>query len=105
MVRRCCPDVAVYDAGYYIVQDGSDSVVGGTSTAAPVLAGMISLINDALLNVGKRPLGFLNYFLYKNQDAFLDITEGDNGGYAATVGYDPASGLGTFGTDTFVRLL
>ena len=61
----------MYDAGYYIVQDGSDTVIGGTSAAAPTLAGMVSLLNDALLAAGKPTLGFLNYFLYQNEGAFL----------------------------------
>lgn len=102
--RRCCPDLSIYDAGYYIVQGGSDSPIGGTSAAAPTFAGMISLINDALISAKKPTLGFLNYFLYQNQAAFLDITKGGNNGFDATVGYDPASGLGTFSPTTFSKL-
>lgn len=71
-------------------------MIGGTSAATPVVAGMFSLINSVLLEKGLSPLGFLNPFLYKNADAFLDITKGNNNGYDATLGYDPASGLGTF---------
>eukprot|EP00756_Hemistasia_phaeocysticola_P009952 Hpha_TRINITY_DN14973_c1_g10::TRINITY_DN14973_c1_g10_i1::g.144680::m.144680/K01279/TPP1, CLN2; tripeptidyl-peptidase I len=103
--RRCAPDLSIYDAGFYVVQNGEDSPLGGTSCAAPTLAGMISLINDARLQAGKPTLGFLNYFLYQNSAAFLDITVGNNNGYAATTGYDPASGLGTFAVDTFNKLL
>ena len=62
--RRACPDLAVYDAGYYITQGGSPSPIGGTSAAAPTLGGMVGSINDALLSAGKPPLGFLNPFLY-----------------------------------------
>lgn len=102
--RRCTPDLSMYDAGYYVTTDGSESPIGGTSAAAPTLAGMISLINDALLLHKKPPLGFLNYFLYQNQQAFKDITHGGNNGFDATVGYDPASGLGTFGPSTFSKL-
>lgn len=40
MSHRACPDLSIYDAGFYIVQDGSDSVIGGTSAATPTLAGM-----------------------------------------------------------------
>jgi tripeptidyl-peptidase-1 len=103
--RRCCPDLSVYDAGYYIIQDGSETPIGGTSAAAPALAGMISLINDARLNAGRPPMGFLNPFLYQNQAAVLDVTRGSNNGFAAVKGYDPASGLGTFDHDTFSKLL
>ena len=49
------------------MQDGQDTPIGGTSAAAPVLSGMVSLINDALLNAGKPPLGVLNYFLCRDQ--------------------------------------
>jgi tripeptidyl-peptidase-1 len=65
---------------------------------------MIALLNDARLAAGKPTLGFLNYFLYQNQAAFLDITKGGNHGFDATVGYDPASGLGTFSPTTFETL-
>lgn len=102
--RRCCPDVSIFDSQFYIVQDGEDTPIGGTSAAAPVLGGMVALLNDELMNAGKPPLGFLNYFLYKNSAAFLDITKGNNRGYEAVQGYDPASGLGTFGEQTFARL-
>ena len=102
--RRCCPDLSIFDAGYYTVQGGDDQPIGGTSAAAPTLAGMISIINGHLLDQRKPPLGFLNYFLYQNKDSFLDIVRGSNNGYDATVGYDPASGLGTFSVDTFQKL-
>ena len=105
--KRCCPDLSIYDTGYYILQDGQDTPIGGTSASAPVFSGMISLINDKLLSAGKPPLGFLNYWLYQNEAAFLDITRGSNGilGFAAVKGYDPASGLGTFDGQTFTKLM
>ena len=90
------PDSTLYD--------GSDQPIGGTSAAAPTLAGMISSINGHLLDAGKPTLGFLNYFLYQHEDAFLDIVHGGNNGFDATVGYDPASGLGTFSPTTFATL-
>jgi tripeptidyl-peptidase I len=102
--RRACPDLAIYDSGFYTVQGGSDQPIGGTSAAAPTLAGMISSINGHLLDAGKPTLGFLNPFLYQNAKAFLDITKGGNNGFDATVGYDPASGLGTFSPTTFSTL-
>ena len=36
--------------------------------------------------------------------AFFDITRGNNRGIAAVQGFDPVSGLGTFGTLTFGKL-
>lgn len=102
--RRCVPDLSAYSTGFYTVQDGSDTVIGGTSAATPVVAGMLSSINDALISAGHSPLGFANPFLYRNHDAFLDVTHGDNGGFAAVEGYDPASGIGTFSPTTFATL-
>ena len=32
----------------------------GTSAATPVVASMLSMINDARLTIGKRPIGFIN---------------------------------------------
>jgi len=83
-------------------------LLDGTSCASPSAAGLISLVNDALLNAGQTSLGFLNYLLYQmavdEPTAFNDITEGNNFcnraycftyGYNATTGWDPVSGLGT----------
>ena len=103
--HRCCPDLAIVDVDVQIVQGGVfPTVTGGTSAAAPILNGMISSINGHLLNAKKSTMGFLNPFLYKNKAAFTDITLRDNGGFAATTGYDPASGLGTFSPTTFAQL-
>ena len=49
-------------------------------------------------------MGFLNPFLYQNEALFLDITRGNNRGIEAVKGYDPVSGLGTFGAGTYVAL-
>ena len=68
---RCC------SAGYQVVTDGHLGSVGGTSASTPAFAGMISLINEALLQQGGKPLGFLNPFLYQNEaKGFTDITVG-----------------------------
>jgi len=50
-------------------------------------------------------MGFLNPFLYQNEDAFNDIVAGSNKigrggqplpfGYNCSKGWDPATGLGT----------
>ena len=57
--------------------DGQLRSVSGTSASTPAFAGMVSLINEALLQQGGKPLGFLNPFLYQNEAAgFTDITVG-----------------------------
>lgn len=84
--------------------NGQESALSGTSAACPMVAGMLAAINAALGAAGHGTLGFANPFLYQNEAAFFDITRGSNRGIAAVKGYDPVSGLGTFGTATFGKL-
>jgi tripeptidyl-peptidase-1 len=70
-----------------------------------MFAGLVSLINEKRIAKGGKPMGFLNPFIYQNADAFTDIVKGTNAisrggapvpyGYNCTVGWDPATGLGT----------
>ena len=69
-----------------------------------MVAGMLAEINQALGAAGHKTLGFVNPFLYAHEAAFFDITRGSNRGIAAVEGYDPVSGIGTFGTATFAKL-
>jgi kumamolisin len=73
---------------------------GGTSAAAPVLAGLFAKLNVLL---GRR-VGFVNSFLYAHPEAFTDTTTGDGfvgnnavnkQGYLTTAGWDPTTGLGS----------
>lgn len=72
------------------------------------MAGVLTLVNDALLAAGKTVLGFLNPWLYKRGFAgFNDITSGSaigcNGpGFPAMQGWDAASG---FGSPNFPKIL
>lgn len=61
-----------------MIVSGKTVGVGGTSASAPAFAAMVSLLNEARLNAGKKQMGFLNPFLYANADAFTDVTEGFN---------------------------
>lgn len=74
----------------------------GTSASTPVVAAIISLINDRLIAAGKSPLGFLNPFLYSaaGRAALNDVTQGSNPGcnttgFAAGVGWDPVGVCGS----------
>jgi kumamolisin len=106
---RGLPDVsgnADPQTGYQIFLAGSPGVIGGTSAVAPLWAGLIARINQRLVSIGSKPVGFLNPVLYGsailNGDVFRDIVSGTNdntgtlnGRYTAGPGWDPASGLGT----------
>ncbi|EKM58698.1 uncharacterized protein PHACADRAFT_207484 [Phanerochaete carnosa HHB-10118-sp] len=97
---RGYPDVAAIGVNVTIVVNGTLGTVGGTSCSSPIFAGMIALINDALIAANKSTLGFLNPLLYANPSAFNDITTGSNpgcntSGFPALKGWDPVTGLGT----------
>ncbi|MGA7537384.1 MAG: S53 family peptidase [Steroidobacteraceae bacterium] len=94
LTRRGVPDVAA-DAdpqtGYEVLVDGTSAVIGGTSAVAPLWAGLIARINA----LAGRQAGFVNPALYGQPSALRDITQGNNGGFAASPGWDACTGLGT----------
>lgn len=94
LVRRGVPDLAAHAAeagGYRVFVDGQWRVLGGTSAAAPLLAGLIARINATRA----KPLGYLNPTIYGAAKAALTpIIEGSNGAYAAATGYSACTGLG-----------
>jgi kumamolisin len=80
------------------------AIVGGTSAAAPLTAGMIALWIQKARERGLPRVGFVPPMLYsmaaKFPSAFIDITLGNNAIYHvpcchAREGYDLASGLGS----------
>ncbi|KAH9179030.1 subtilisin-like protein [Lactarius sanguifluus] len=98
---RGIPDIAAQAVGARIFLNGNDREENGTSLATPIVAGIISLLNDWLISTGREPLGFLNPWLYgRGSRGLTDITEGSNpgchmDGFSAIVGWDPVTGLGT----------
>jgi len=96
-VGRGVPDVAGdadSDTGYKVRVDGVNSVFGGTSAVSPLWAGLMARINQSR----RKPVGFLNPLIYglsASSGAFRDITQGDNGAYAAKKGWDACTGLGS----------
>jgi len=95
---RGVPDVsgdADPKTGYRIQVDGQADVIGGTSAAAPLWAGLVALLNQKL----GRQVGFLNPQLYAGAGAvpgpFRDITQGNNGAFNASRGWDACTGLGS----------
>jgi subtilase family serine protease len=89
------------------------TVAGGTSFASPIFAGMLAIINQKLNSTGQGNINTTLYTLAANSSsyasAFHDITSGSNkctagssycsaagaSQYAATTGYDQATGLGS----------
>jgi len=105
---RGFPDIAGLGHNYIIRLGGAWEVVDGTSCSSPVWAAITGLVNDARMNAGKKPIGFLAPLLYTlyqtTPSAFHDITTGNNKctesccatyGYEAAPGWDPVTGLGT----------
>ncbi len=101
---RNAPDVSA-NANYtfYVCADQTTCTAndyGGTSFAAPMWAGYLALANQQSLANGGTALGFINPTLYtiglgsSYTSDFHDITGGSNG-YAATTGYDLATGWGS----------
>ncbi|KAJ6114666.1 hypothetical protein N7486_000444 [Penicillium sp. IBT 16267x] len=103
---RGIPDVSAQASRFLVRDHGVYLTVGGTSASAPVIAGIVSQLNAIRLAHGKSRLGFLNPWLYTTgKNGLTDITDGgsrgcagspvQNAGWNATVGWDPATGLGT----------
>lgn len=106
---RAFPDVVTNGHLLEVVMNGAFSYIDGTSASAPIFAGIVTLLNAARLEAGMAPLGFANPLLYhisrERPGAFRDITVGNNkcsgqgscceAGFEATVGFDPATGLGS----------
>ncbi len=87
---RMIPDVSADadpNTGYDIYVHGAGTVVGGTSAVAPLYAGLFASFGTKL--------GFITPTLWQNQNAFNDITSGDNGAYKAQPGPDPCTGIGS----------
>jgi subtilase family serine protease len=118
--KRGTPDISMTAAvnGAAIVYTSFDPktvgyhLVGGTSEATPIFAGIVALADQY---AGHR-LGDLNEPLYELASAgrrpsgIVDVTSGNNSfhgvtGFPATDGYDLASGWGTIDAPAFVPAL
>jgi uncharacterized repeat protein (TIGR01451 family) len=115
---RNTPDVALTADGIEVVyNNGTGGIVGGTSAAAPLWAGLAALINQQAAANGRPPVGFLNPALYniakgaRYNSAFHDVTTGNNTNPAssnqffATPGYDLCTGWGTPAGTNLINLL
>ncbi|KAL0934916.1 uncharacterized protein CTRU02_209507 [Colletotrichum truncatum] len=90
---RGFPDVSAQSFNATFVSGGQLGGFQGTSAAAPIWAGMMGMVNAALIQAGKPPMGFINPWLYSGGlQAMNDVTVG------ASVG---CTGTTAFGTQKF----
>jgi tripeptidyl-peptidase-1 len=76
---RAYPDLSLQAAKYRVRVGKTWQIVSGTSAAAPVVAGMVALLNSLLLDAGKPSVGWMNPAIYANATHFLrDIDSGNN---------------------------
>jgi kumamolisin len=105
---RQCPDVAAAadsDTGYLIFFTDTETgeagwrMIGGTSAAAPLWAGMTALMTQAAAQQGIAELGFVAPLLYQVREAdpsvFHDVVRGGNLVSVSGPGFDQATGLGS----------
>ncbi|KAK6333659.1 vesicle formation at the endoplasmic reticulum [Orbilia blumenaviensis] len=104
---RAFPDISAQGSRFHVFVGGYDQLVSGTSASSPAFAAVISLVNNDRICKGKKPLGFLNPWLYTTaiqSKGIVDITSGTSrgcsgsipgAGWKATTGWDPVTGLGT----------
>jgi kumamolisin len=99
---RLVPDVSALadeNTGWNIVTDGRHAMIGGTSAAAPLWAGLGALINQDLKRRHLGAIGVANPAIYwiaaHRPAAFHDVTAGNNLLYSAHAGWDEATGWGT----------
>jgi len=106
---RGVPDIAMSATNYFVRVDSFEGPSGGTSAVAPLMAALVAKLNQAK----QKNVGFLNPFLYANaaNGVVRDVTSGTNEiqftvkGYAAGIGWDACTGLGTpDGTQILQRL-
>ncbi len=114
---RTVPDISLLadpgGPGYFVVQNGSVLVVGGTSASSPPCAGIFALVNQFAKTQG---VGVANTRIYQlgtqqlqgGAKVFNDVTQGENSsggvrGFPARAGYDLSTGWGSPNGDLFVR--
>ena len=118
--NRAYPDVAAFGGYFGIVVNGQESVLTGTSVAAPIWAGLMARLNEAMLSKYGRTIGLSQPLLYNmslvSPSTFHDITTGNNicprnnaacvsavrsgsttscQGFQGAAGWDPVTGLGS----------
>jgi len=63
--NRGFPDIAAVGENFCCLNPGAScELLAGTSASCPMIASMITLLNNDRLNAGKTPLGFVNPLIY-----------------------------------------
>ncbi|PIL26515.1 hypothetical protein GSI_12273 [Ganoderma sinense ZZ0214-1] len=91
---RAFPDVATQGVQFAINVAGQFHGVDGTSASSPTFAAIVSLLNDARLNKGQAPLGFLNPLLY-SQGAAATATDSASGSTDSATATDSSAATAT----------
>lgn len=107
-VGRGIPDLSANadpQSGYRVIVGGNGTTIGGTSAVAPLLAGLIALVNESC----GRAAGFIHPHIYGASQAFRQITQGDNKvggiGYATSgAAWNACTGLGVPDGAAFLAL-
>jgi len=99
---RAFPDISCVGNNFQVYIGGQVESVAGTSASTPTWAAQVSLLNSLRLAKNLPTMGWINPFIYQNQDLFKDIVKGDkqdqgccSASFAAVPGWDPYTGLGT----------
>jgi uncharacterized protein (TIGR03437 family) len=126
---RHVPDLAFSASadhdGYYVYTGGSANYFGGTSVAAPTMAGIVALLNHYLVSTGVQSqagVGNINPALYRlgqsTPGVFHDVSAGNNAvpcavgspncttgtmGIEAAANYDAASGWGSVDATSLIH--
>lgn len=115
--KRALPDVALLAnpiaPGYFIVQGGIITVIGGTSASAPCWAGIMTLVEQFNKGVRVGNANFRIYALGANQavnttKVYNDVTVGNNNiagviGFNAQDNYDLVTGWGSVNANEFAK--
>mmetsp|Transcript_171621 Transcript_171621/g.550080 ORF Transcript_171621/g.550080 Transcript_171621/m.550080 type:complete len:819 (+) Transcript_171621:70-2526(+) len=115
---RAYPDISGISSNYLVWMGDHLEPTSGTSASTPLLAAMITRLNEDRLQQGMPPLGFINPLLYRlaerHPEVFNDVVIGDNRcsvkaccetGFGAARGWDAATGHGSLNMPALRKLL
>jgi tripeptidyl-peptidase-1 len=77
---RAYPNIAAQVQQVATTCNGRGNPIDGTSALTPIVAGVLTFVNDALVAAGKSPLGFLVSWLYS--EGYKTSTNTRNGSAA-----------------------